>query len=172
MTKISINRYLFLAALALAAGCSRPDAPSETPPQSPSKHLLSTEPAGAQSVAEVRKSAAGEEHVVVVGRIGGDANPWVDGIAAFLITDTSLTPCNERPGDNCRTPWDYCCDLDVLKDLKVMVKLVDADGQPLGTDARTLLNLEELQTVVVRGRARRDEAGNLTILATGVFVRS
>ena len=31
--------------------------------------------------------------------------------------------------------------------------------------------LQELQTVVVQGRAKRDDKGNLTILATGIFVR-
>jgi hypothetical protein len=28
-----------------------------------------------------------------------------------------------------------------------------------------------LSTVVVKGKAKRDEAGNLTVLATGVFVK-
>ena len=37
--------------------------------------------------------------------------------------------------------------------------------------ARKLLNLKELQTVVVKGKVKRDEAGNFTMLASGVFVR-
>ena len=39
-------------------------------------------------------------------------------------------------------------------------------------DARELLNVKELTTVVVTGKAQRDDAGNLTILATGVYVKS
>jgi hypothetical protein len=107
----------------------------------------------------------------VVGRVGGEVHPWVDGKAAFLIADASLVPCNARPGDNCPTPWDYCCDHDVLKESRLMVKLLDRDGQVLATDARELLGLKELQTVVVQGRAERDASGNVTILASGLFVR-
>jgi hypothetical protein len=54
---------------------------------------------------------------------------------------------------------------------KAMVKVVDASGKPVAMDARKLLGLKELQTVVVRGQAQRDEAGNLTVLADGLFVR-
>jgi len=38
-------------------------------------------------------------------------------------------------------------------------------------DARGLLNVKEMSTVVVKGKAQRDEAGNLTILASGVYVK-
>ena len=51
------------------------------------------------------------------------------------------------------------------------MKIVDAQGRLLQADARQLLKLSELQTVVVRGTAQRDDAGNLTLLASGVFVR-
>ncbi len=53
-----------------------------------------------------------------------------------------------------------------------MVKVVDDGGKTVATDARKLLGLKELQTVVVRGRAKRDEAGNVTVLADGIFVRN
>lgn len=39
-------------------------------------------------------------------------------------------------------------------------------------DARELLKVKELSTVVVKGKAQRDDAGNLTILASGVYVKS
>ena len=38
-------------------------------------------------------------------------------------------------------------------------------------DAKGLLKVKELTTVVVIGKALRDEAGNLTVLATGVYVK-
>ncbi len=164
---------LFVPATALLIGCSQDAGQDEPQGQSASEYLLTAEPPGARPVADVRKSAQNEDEVVVVGRIGGDANPWIEGMAAFLITDTKLVPCNERPGDTCTKPWDYCCDLDVLNESKVMVKFVDRDGQPLAIDAQKLFaGLKELDTVVVRGRAKRDEAGNVTILADGIFVRS
>ena len=53
-----------------------------------------------------------------------------------------------------------------------MVKIVDASGKTVAMDAKKSLGLKELQTVVVRGRAKRDETGNLTVLADGVFVRN
>ena len=39
-------------------------------------------------------------------------------------------------------------------------------------DARELLRVKELSTVVVKGTAQRDEAENLIILATGIFVKN
>jgi hypothetical protein len=38
-------------------------------------------------------------------------------------------------------------------------------------DARSLFDLKELSTVVIKGTAKRDEAGNLTVLASGLFVK-
>ena len=38
-------------------------------------------------------------------------------------------------------------------------------------DAKLLLKVKELSTVIVKGKAQRDEAGNLTVLASGVFVK-
>ncbi len=52
-----------------------------------------------------------------------------------------------------------------------MIKIVDADGKLVKADARELLNVKELSTLVVKGKAQRDDAGNLTVLASGVFVK-
>ena len=46
-----------------------------------------------------------------------------------------------------------------------------SDGKPVATDARELLGVKELDTLVVQGKAQRDDSGNLTILASKVFVR-
>jgi hypothetical protein len=51
------------------------------------------------------------------------------------------------------------------------VKVVDAEGNVVKSDAKSLLGAKELQTVVVSGKAKRDEAGNLTILAKGVYIK-
>lgn len=51
------------------------------------------------------------------------------------------------------------------------MKVVDEDGNIVKGDAKSLLSVKELATVVVRGKARRDEAGNLTVEATGIHVR-
>jgi hypothetical protein len=98
-------------------------------------------------------------------------DPWVEGRAAFSIVDQTLIPCSERPGDSCTTPWDYCCDTDRLPQSLATIKFVDGQGKTLSTDARKLLGVKELQIVVVKGKAKRDDAGNLTVVATGLFAK-
>ncbi|GAB5402397.1 MAG: hypothetical protein Aurels2KO_06280 [Aureliella sp.] len=133
--------------------------------------LLAAEPEAAQNVIQAREVAGDGDEVVVVGRIGGSANPWIDGRAAFSIVDGSLKACTDIPGDNCPKPWDYCCETSKLPGATALVKVVDKNGDIVKADAKTLLNVKELSTVVVQGKAQRDEAGNLTVLATGVFVK-
>src|SRR4029078_4558473 len=77
------------------------------------KYIVTEEPKDAQTVLDTREKAKDKDDVVVVGRIGGRKNPWVKGAAAFSIVDPSLKACNERPGDTCHTPWDYCCQDDI-----------------------------------------------------------
>jgi hypothetical protein len=164
-----------LAATVLAvAGCARsePAPPATTDTAGGrSKQLLTTEPEGASSVLEMRETAQDWDEVVVVGRIGGSEHPWVDGRAAFSIVDLTLQACSDIEGDECETPWDYCCETDRLPQATALVKLTDDQGSLLATDARELLQVKELRTVVVRGKARRDDAGNVTIQATGLYVR-
>ena len=168
--------FSLLAALFLFAGCGQSTDPApavaiSTPLPDAGKFLLADEPAGAQGIIDFRKQAQDNDEVVIVGRIGGDKNPWVDGRAAFMIVDTSLKPCNEIEGDMCPKPWDYCCETPSLPRAKVMIKLVDDQGQTVPTGAKQLLTVKELDTVVVRGKAKRDEAGNITVLASGLFIR-
>jgi hypothetical protein len=164
---------LLSSCVALAVGCN---GPSETAVSKPSaegaKYRLSAEPGSPQGVKAARESAKDEEEVTLVGRIGGDENPWVEGQAVFTIVDSSLKACNEKDDDACPTPWDFCCDTDLLPSHKALVKVVGADGRPLAADARNLLGVKELQTVVVKVRAKRDDSGNLTVLADGVYVRN
>jgi hypothetical protein len=111
------------------------------------------------------------EEVAVLGRIGGDINPWVEGVAAFSIVDPTLQACSDRPGDMCETPWDYCCEVPALRTGKALVKVIDEQGKVVKSDARGLLGVKELDTVVVQGTAERDDAGNPTVLATGVYIQ-
>jgi hypothetical protein len=168
---------LLLAAGLFVAGCGSGDGSSErSAPAGPSaegvRYLLASEPAGAKGVADAREQTKDGDAVVVVGRIGGQEPPWVEGRATFQIVDPGLKSCKETEDDNCPTPWDYCCTpREELLKMMATVKVVDELGQPVATDARRLLGLKELQTVVVRGKARRDDKGNLTVLADGLFVR-
>jgi hypothetical protein len=132
--------------------------------------LLATEPAGAVDVLALRADVKDQDEVVVIGRIGGRRDPWIKGTAAFPIVDRSAKACNEIEGDTCPTPWDYCCETN-LADKTVLVMFTDETGNPVKEDARKLLNVKELETVVVKGKAKRDQEGNVTVLASHLHVR-
>jgi hypothetical protein len=163
---------VFGAGFLSGCGASPATQSSGAPSAEGAAYRLAAEPAGAKGVKEARDDKGNnEQEVTLVGRIGGDVNPWVEGQAAFLVVDSALKPCNEKADEGCPTPWDYCCDANDLPAHKAMVKVVDSSGKTVATDAKKLLGIKELQTVVIHGRAKRDEAGNLTVLADGVFVR-
>lgn len=168
----SVMWFGILGLAGMLAGCGTSSPPPGKPSAEGAAFRLTTAPEGAKGVKAVKDDSKDGDDVVIEGRIGGDTNPWVEGQAAFLVVDNSLKPCNEKDDDACETPWDYCCDTDLLPGCKAIVKIVDAKGKTVSTDARKLLGVKELQTVVVRGKAKRNDAGNLTVLADGVFVRN
>ena len=166
-----MNRNLLIGLVALLALWSaaliadRASAASDDGKQ----FLLEEQPEGATDVLAVRKAAKDQQEVIAVGRIGGRKNPWVKGAAAFSIVDRSLTPCNEGEDSKCPTPWDYCCSPNLSK-ATVLVMVVDAQGKIVRQDARKLLGVKELDTVFVQARAKRDKSGNVTLLATKIFI--
>ena len=154
-------------------GCSSEPASKENPSTRATpagqKYLLADEPKGAQAVTEVGESSKDDQQVTVVGRIGGSAKPWIEGMAAFTIVDESLEPC--APDEGCPTPWDYCCSINSIPKAALMVQVVDEGGKPLQSDAREMLGLKELQTVVVQGRVQRDADDSIVVLADGIHVK-
>jgi hypothetical protein len=162
MRTMKLASWLFVGLVVL--GCT--GEPKALTGSSPA--LLATRPVPAVNVIEAKRTAKDEDEVILTGRIGGDAKPFIDGVAAFTIVDMSLKFCADEEG--CPTPWDYCCVTDQLPDRKALIKVVDAAGKPIASDARQLLGVKELSTVTVKGIADRDDAGNLTVLARGVFV--
>jgi hypothetical protein len=175
MKRTSFASLVVAAAALSLPGCGESASPDATAPTTAvsaqdGEYVLKSEPENAAGVIATRQEAQDGDEVVVVGRIGGSENPWIDGRAAFSIVDSSLQACSDRPGDACPVPWDYCCETDKLPEATALVKVVDDQGKLAPTDARELLGVKELQTVVVRGKAQRDETGNLTILASGVYV--
>lgn len=173
-----MRRGLIVSALALCVfGCGKgQEAKSEKKGEElagvRAKFVLSAEPEGAAGVKAAREKAGDGKELVVTGRIGGSKKPFT-GRASFTIVDDALTPCNERPGDDCPTPWDYCCDApEDLAQGTVLLKLTDEEGRTLAHDARELLGVKELSRVVVRGLAQCDAKGNLTsIRVQGIFVK-
>jgi hypothetical protein len=172
--------FMLVASL-LLVGCSQSEVDSTASSKTTeaaydaSGFVLASEPEGGMDVIAARDSVEDQADVVIVGRIGGGLNPWVEGRAAFQIVDPSLLACSDEKEDgepcSCKTPWDYCCESDKLPKAMALVQFVEADGTTVKADARKAFNLKELQTVVVKGKAKRDDVGNLTVLATGMFVR-
>lgn len=171
---LHLSAYLTLAAV---MGCSPQntsvnDTPVGTVPTvDGSQYLLKAEPADATTVIDARKAAEDGDPVVLIGRIGGSANPWIDDRTAFTIVDESLKACSDIPGDKCPQPWDYCCETDKLPNATALIKVVDDSGSLLRADAKQLWDVTELSTVVIEGVAQRDDAGNLTVLANGLFIK-
>lgn len=132
-------------------------------------YRLKEKPRDAIDVVAARKNAKDGDDVVVVGRIGGRKNPWIKGAAAFSIVDRSMTPCNEMAGDTCPTPWDYCCEANLPK-ATLLITVQDEAGKLVRKDARDLFGVKELDTVTIQGKAKRDKAGNVSILASKIYV--
>lgn len=169
-----MNRFTFgiivaVAGLAQALAFSTA-AQAVSPGTDGAQYLMLMEPPGAIGVIAARKEARDQEDVVVVGRIGGKKVPWIRGMSAFLIVDCSLKPCNEKSDEHCAEPWDYCCAPNLAQSM-LLVKLVDDSGNIVRRDTRDLLPVKELDTVVVQGKARRDRAGNVSIVATKIHIR-
>ena len=133
------------------------------------KYEAESEPAGAMPVGEAKQKIGDGQDITLVGVIGGSSKPFVEGLAAFTIVDPKVEYCAADEG--CPTPWDYCCTQNEVKDNIATVKIVNDDGKPITQDAREFLNVKELSTVVVQGKAKRDDLGNLTVAASKLFVR-
>ena len=163
---------VMLCAMAAFGGCAE-EKVTETYDASP--FLLSEEPADAVEVVAARESVKDGDDITVVGRIGGSLDPWVKKVAAFSIVDSSLRACSDETEEgevcSCKTPWDYCCETDKLPAAMVLVKFVDESGNLVPYDAKENFGVVELDTVFVKGKAKRDIAGNLTILASSMYVK-
>jgi len=136
------------------------------------KFLLNEEPTGAVGVIAARESAEDGKPLVLVGRIGGAANPWIDGRAAFTLLDASMSVVAEgedsEDGELCMGD---CCATERL-DCTTLVKVIDAQGQVVPVDSRKLLGLSVSDMVVIQGNAKRDKSGNFVMLAKGVYIRN
>jgi hypothetical protein len=111
---LSIRSCPFLlplvSCLLTLAGCAQGTPQNKPAPSAVdgSKYLLTAEPSGGNDVIKAREAAKDGDEIVIIGRIGGSANPWVDGRAAFSIVDPSLKSCDECGSHKCPKPWDYC----------------------------------------------------------------
>ena len=169
-----MNRFVFgcvmVGLCALLNGCAEPASTVDIPTASVnSKYLAKVEPAESMPVGEARESVEEGQEIALVGVIGGTRDPFVDGLAVFTIVDPAVPYCADEEG--CPTPWDYCCKQNQVKENIATVKLVDAAGELVEENAKDLLGVTELATIVAEGVAERDKQGNLTLMASKVFIR-
>lgn len=129
-------------------------------------------PTDAVGVAALRKSGQNKGNVIVRGRIGGRGRPFVDGAAVFVLTDSSLLSCDQRHGDRCKEPWDYCCETpESLAANTATIQIVGDDGKPLRTSVKGKHGMEPLKEIVIKGDiAQRDDEGVLVINAHQIAV--
>lgn len=163
---VLVSLIVFVASLA-ATGCGTSvSAPAKQHAADP-RFLLTAEPSSALSVLSFKDQAKSGETVAVIGRIGGGIDPWIERRSAFLLVDSDAPlPCAD---DQCGPDCPHCAQ--EIKDSATMVKFVDAEGKTLAIDTRELLGVKEEETVVVQGVARRDAAGNVALMATGVYIK-
>lgn len=169
---------LSLSAIAVSTGCGSASGTASNVPVpaanvDATQYTLSDEPDGAVGVIAARESSEDGEPLVLVGRIGGAANPWIDGRAAFTLLDASMSVVaeGEDSGEEGELCMGDCCATERLE-CTTLVKVVDAQGQLVPVDSRKLFGLKESDMVVVKGTAKKDKSGNFVMLARGVFIRN
>ena len=128
---------------------------------------------GAVPVLSARKLKAGDK-VTVSGKVMGKNKVFIDGQAFMVIGDPSiLTSCDLRPGDECKAPWDVCCDDD--KDIKngtLSIQIVDSKGKVLNVGLKGQGGLKELSVVTIEGIVSNDSTAEfMTINALSIAVK-
>ncbi len=125
----------------------------------------------------------GPQDVVMVGQIGGLANPWEaaqpefpfgKNETLFFLADPGAVAELEADG-HAHAPGEECsfcaAHADDNSALLAMVRFLDKDGAVLRVDARQLFEVSENDTVVVQGSARIVEGGMMVVDATGLYIR-
>ena len=154
-----------IAALALSPACSRAPEPAVAS-ELPESFWLASPPEDAQDVILARVMATDGAELLGKGRVG----ELSDQRAQLELMDTSFTPCDERPGDTCKTPWDYCCEEPTTLAGGTVVVEFREGADLLRTPVRGFHGCDHLVHATVRGRAELDEAGNLILVASGIHV--
>lgn len=173
-------KHLNIAALSSTlffASCSEKEKAEVSQPQNKDAFgeiVLSNAPEKALDIAALRTTAKAGDEVTFAGSILGSDPVFVENRSVMIMGDPKkLTACSLRPGDECVTPWDVCCDdPDVIKSSIVTVQVVDENGQPLKQGLKGVGGMKELSQVIVTGEvAEGSTASNMLVNATGIFVQ-
>ena len=174
-----VTGVVVLIALAMA-GCSKKEESTRGSKEAQGAAATAALPADlfagevpdvARSVKDVKADTTATGPVVIHGRIGGRVDPFVDGVAMFLLADRGLKACNELHGHGCPTPWDYCCEpRDSLAARLATVQVLGADGRPVPVDLRGKHGLKPMAEVTITGNIASRDGGSLVINAQKIHV--
>jgi len=176
---MKMNHSIHLATLCalLLAGCGDRESAADTgsPPSSPALDAVFVDaaPADAKAIHVVRTTVKPGDELTVSGLVMGAMAPFVSGRAAFVLGDPEkLTPCNQRPDDECETPWDACCDSkEDIRAGTATIQVIGDDKRVLKTSIEGANGLTKLSRVVVQGTvAEGSSADALVINATAIYV--
>ena len=124
-----------------------------------------------------------ELDVILVGSVGGVPNPsaeatpdfpFAKGKAIFFLVDPEVAAEAEEhahthaEGEECAFCAAHAAD---SAHAIAVVQFADEKGNALPVDARELFELKEKETVVVKGKAKANGNGMITVDATGLYVR-
>lgn len=152
---------------------SKPAAATSVPKDGiPPALFATTVPENAQNIKDARESARKGAEIVLVGRVGGSKDAFVDGRAIFTLVDTRLKSCKDGSEmDWCKTPWDYCCEpRDELTANMASIEVLGTDGKPLRASLQGVGGLQPLSVVTVSGRVVDIAGGNLVVDAKSIHV--
>jgi len=173
MTYSARRRYFCLAILAVlglfaAAGCGTGREADVAAKRD--LYLRTEEPAGATSFIDARLTLAEKPAVVLVGRIAaGDQDPFVEGQAAFTVTDAFGDHGSDGGHDPANCP--FCKRRASQPTSKAIVQFLDEQGKVVPIDARKLFDLKPNQVVVVEGKATVDPLNVMFVAAKAIHVR-
>ena len=134
--------------------------------------MLAKTPENPQTVKAVRSEAKDGDVVTVAGWVGGSTEPIAQNRAIFTLLDGSVPSCKTGEMEECKTPWDSCCEpSDVLASNSIAVQVLDDNGAPLRTSLKNVNGMQPMKEVVVVGNFSRSADGKAaTIDATGLYV--
>ncbi len=164
---------LLIATAILLVSCNKEETttatttPASTAPSASLSQVFGTAPAGEPQAIPIAKTTAkpGDE-ITLSGKIMGSSKPFVEGRAVFILGDPAvLTPCNEKPGDDCDTPWDTCCDSrEDKKRGTATIQVLGPDGRVLSEAIQGVGGLEHLAAVTVTGEVAEGSSADLLII--------
>ncbi len=166
-----------LAALAAVAGCGGGDAGGGSDAATakpavglPTGLVVPQLEGSPQTISATKTAAAPGDELVLEGYIGGSADPFVDGLAAFTIVDTGqVKPCDAKADDQCPQPWDFCCEpREKVTAASATVQVVDDAGVVIPAGLRGYAGLRPGGRVLVAGTVAQADNGLLVVNADAV----